>query len=90
MYFRFLSSHSQLCAILTPKQVLTGSFVIRLVTLSNADVYPKGLYESIKVKAPNFAKWAEAVAAHPSVSEAFDEAAIVENTRERIAKMRAA
>jgi hypothetical protein len=35
------------------------------------------------------AKWAEAVAAHPSVRGIYDEEAIIKNTRERIAKIRA-
>jgi len=48
------------------------------------------LFGIIKEKAPNFAKWAQVVAEHPSVKEAFNEAAIVESTKARIAKLRAA
>ncbi|KAM7217294.1 Thioredoxin-like fold [Rhypophila decipiens] len=74
---------------LTQAEVLTGSFVIRLIALSKAGVYSKDLWPTIKDKAPNFGKWAEAVAAHPSVTEAFNEQDIVEGTKKRIEKLRA-
>lgn len=69
-------------------QALTGSFVIRLVTLSKAGVYPASLGTSLAEKAPKFWAWAQAVAAHPSVSSIFDSKKIIENTKARLAKAR--
>jgi len=74
---------------ITLAEVLTGSFVIRLVTLSKAGVYPSTLGSSIAERAPNFWKWAEAVATHPSVTSIYDEEKIIAGTRARIAKARA-
>jgi glutathione S-transferase len=65
-------------------QVLTGSFVVRLKSLSTAEVYPKSLWTQIEAKAPNFLKWATAVAAHPSVTSIFEEKKIVEGTKAKI------
>ncbi|KAK1828632.1 thioredoxin-like protein [Podospora conica] len=70
-------------------EVLTGSFVIRLFALSKHGINPPGLLEAIKAQAPNFTRWAEAVAAHPSVTKVFDETAVVEGTKAKIAKIRA-
>ncbi|KAK4161206.1 thioredoxin-like protein [Cladorrhinum sp. PSN259] len=74
---------------LTQAEVLTGSFAIRLKTYSQSGVYPTSLWTSIAERAPNFAKWAEAVSAHPSVTSIYDEASIVEATKARIAKLKA-
>jgi glutathione S-transferase len=70
-------------------QVLTGSFAIRLKSLTTAEVYTKALWTAIQEKAPNFAKWVEAVSVHPSVTSIYDEKVIIEGTRARIAKARA-
>jgi glutathione S-transferase len=74
---------------LTQAEVLTGSFVIRLVVLSKAGLYPSKLSSSLAEQAPNFWKWAENVAAHPSVTSIFDEEKVVASTKARIAKARA-
>jgi glutathione S-transferase len=74
---------------LTMAEVLTGSFAIRLVTLSRAGLYNSALSSSLAEKAPNFWKWAENVAAHPSVRSIFDEEKIIASTKARIAKARA-
>jgi len=74
---------------ITLAEVLTGSFVIRLVSLSKAGLYPSNLSSSIAEKAPNFWKWAEAVAKHPSVTGIYDEEAIIASTKKRIAKAQA-
>lgn len=60
------------------------------MSLSNAGVYPASLAKSISEKAPNFWKWAQAVSAHPSVTNIYDEAKIIESTKARLAKARAA
>ncbi|KAK3331314.1 thioredoxin-like protein [Apodospora peruviana] len=75
---------------ITQAEVLTGSFAIRLVTLTKHEVYPSKLATALAEKAPNFWKWVEAVSAHPSVNGIFEEEAIVEGTKARIAKMKAA
>ncbi|KAL2269350.1 hypothetical protein VTJ83DRAFT_1534 [Remersonia thermophila] len=75
---------------LTLAEVLTGSFVVRLKTLTAAEVYPKKLWTAIEQQAPNFTRWAEAVAKHPSVTSIYDEPAIIEGTKKRIAKLLAA
>jgi glutathione S-transferase len=75
---------------ITQAEVLTGSFVIRIVTLSKAGIYPNSLTTLIAEKAPNFWKWAQKVAVHPSVTGIYDEQAIIESTKARIAKARAA
>jgi glutathione S-transferase len=74
---------------ITQAEVLTGSFVIRLVSLLKAGVYPNKLGSSLAEQAPNFWKWAEKVAAHPSVTSIFDEEKIISSTKARIAKARA-
>ncbi|KAK0707162.1 thioredoxin-like protein [Apiosordaria backusii] len=74
---------------LTQAEVLTGSFVIRLKSLSKTDLYPSNLWPSIVEKAPNFTKWAEKVAVHPSVTSIFNEQQVIEGTRARIAKLKA-
>jgi glutathione S-transferase len=74
---------------ITLAEVLTGSFVIRLIALSKARVYPGKLSSSIAERAPNFWKWAEKVASHPSVTSIFDEEKVITSTKARIAKARA-
>jgi glutathione S-transferase len=74
---------------ITQAEVLTGSFVIRLVSLSKAGLYPSKLSSSIAERAPNFWKWAEAVAAHPSVTSIYNEEKVIASTKARIAKARA-
>ncbi|KAK3342112.1 thioredoxin-like protein [Lasiosphaeria hispida] len=73
---------------LTQAEVLTGSFAIRLLSNTKHGIYPASLLESLKTQAPNFAKWAEVVAAHPSVSAIYDESVVIPNTKARIAKIR--
>ena len=75
---------------ITLAEVLTGSFVIRLTALAHAGVYPAGLTKSLAEKAPHFTKWADEVSKHPSVTKIFDEEKIVEGTKARVAKLRAA
>ena len=77
-------------ARLTMAEVLTGSFVIRLVTLMRAGLYPSQLAAELEEKAPNFWTWAQKVAAHPSVTKIFDEEKIIAGTKARIARARAA
>ncbi|KAL1837875.1 hypothetical protein VTJ49DRAFT_3301 [Mycothermus thermophilus] len=75
---------------LTLAEVLTASFVIRLKTLSAAEVIPKKLWTAIEEKAPNFVKWAEVVSKHPSVTSIYNESEMIEGAKKRIAKLLAA
>ncbi|KAI1200679.1 glutathione S-transferase domain-containing protein [Nemania serpens] len=70
---------------LTLAEVLTGSFVIRLWTWPKYDLVPQVLIDELSAKAPNFSRWAEAVATHPSVSGIFDAEATALRTKQRIA-----
>lgn len=74
---------------LTQAEVLTGSFVIRLLALTRRGVYPEALVASLPERAPKFWKWAEAVAAHPSVTGVFNEETIVAVTKNRLALAKA-
>lgn len=73
-------------AKLTMAEVLTGSFVLRLVTLPKPDVYPAGLIEAIQARAPTFWKWAEEVSKHPSVTGVYDVKVVTEGMKKRFPK----
>lgn len=61
---------------------------MRLLAVGGAGVYPESLLAGLKEKAPNFYRWAEAVAAHPSVTNIFDPKLTVEVAKSRLAKAR--
>lgn len=67
-------------------QVLTGSFVIRLWAWPKYGLVPQGIIDQLSEKAPNFSRWAEAVAKHPSVSGIFDAEGTAAGTMARLAK----
>ena len=69
-------------------QVLTGSFVIRIVSLLKAGVYPAAFGEELSSKAPNFYRWAQEVARHPSVTSIYNEDYILKFTKDRLASNR--
>ncbi|KAJ3026458.1 UNVERIFIED_CONTAM: hypothetical protein HDU68_005633 [Siphonaria sp. JEL0065] len=73
---------------LTLVEVLTGSFLIRIISLLKAGVYPKVFADQLEVKTPRFWKWAQVVSVHPSVTGIFDEEKIVANTKVRLEKAR--
>jgi glutathione S-transferase len=60
------------------------------MALSKHGVYPKSLIKLIEEKAPNFHKWAAAVARHPTVASVFDEDVIVQRSWNKRARMRKA
>lgn len=68
---------------LTLAEVLTGSFVIRLWTFPKHGVIPQAIHDELTAKAPNFSRWAEAVAKHPSVNGIFDEETVALRTKQR-------
>jgi glutathione S-transferase len=51
-------------------------------------VYPASFGEELTAKAPNFYKWAQQVAKHPSVNSIFEEEAIIHYAKKRIAGSR--
>lgn len=71
-------------------QVLTGSFVQRLViSLEAGGIYSDSLAGELQEQTPNFWKWAKAVAAHPSVAGLLDEKWYLEFTQKKIKDARA-
>lgn len=64
---------------LTMAEVLTGSFAIRIVTLTRASVYPPQLASALAERAPRFWAWAQAVAVHPSILADYDEKKTIES-----------
>ncbi|KAI0114308.1 glutathione S-transferase domain-containing protein [Nemania sp. FL0031] len=69
---------------LTLAEVLTGSFIIRLWTWPKYGLIPQKLIDELSARAPNFVRWAEAVATHPSVSGIFDEKGTALRTKQRL------
>ncbi|KAK2025737.1 glutathione S-transferase domain-containing protein [Colletotrichum zoysiae] len=74
----------------TLAEVLTGSFTLRLFSFAKYELIPKSIVSSLEQKAPNFYKWAQAVNNTPSVNGIYDEEKIIEQTKQRIASMKAA
>jgi glutathione S-transferase len=70
-------------------QVLTGSFLVRLLTHVKAGLVSGNFIDDVEEQAPNFYRWAEAVAVHPSVTRIFDEDVAISGAKRRIAKARA-
>jgi glutathione S-transferase len=67
---------------------LTASFIIRLFSLTKYGVLRQSLVGTLSERTPNFYKWAHAVIKHPSVTSIYDEEAIVQGTKDWIAKMK--
>ncbi|CAK7210752.1 hypothetical protein SBRCBS47491_000885 [Sporothrix bragantina] len=74
---------------LTLAEVLTGSFVVRLVALTKSGVWPSNIPALAAKQTPAFWAWAQAVAAHPSVTGIFNEENITKSAKARLAKQRA-
>lgn len=79
---------------LTLAEVLTGSFLLRVLTHGNypeLNLIPKSLTEGLQAKTPNFWKWANAVIQDKGVTAGiWDEKGVAERTASRVEKMRAA
>ncbi|KAI1420197.1 glutathione S-transferase domain-containing protein [Xylaria sp. FL1777] len=71
---------------LTLAEVLTGPFVIRLWTWPKYGLVPQSIIDQLSAKAPNFVRWAEAVAKHSSVNGIFDGEATALRTKQRLGK----
>ncbi|KAK2630616.1 hypothetical protein QTJ16_001436 [Diplocarpon rosae] len=80
---------------LTLAEVLTGSFLLRILALSKPEytdlhLLPSSILTGLAARAPAFWRWAHAVIAEKSVNSIWDEQKVVEGTAARIAKMAAA
>ncbi|KAF4979927.1 hypothetical protein FZEAL_3969 [Fusarium zealandicum] len=74
---------------LTLAEAIVGPFVVRLFSWAKHGLVPASLVERLEKDAPSFSKWAQAVIKHPSVLSIYDEDKMVNDTKERIAKLRA-
>lgn len=74
---------------LTFAEVLSGSFVVRLVTFPKYGLVPEDFFTQLADKTPNFFKWAQAVAKHPSVTGSFDEEKIARLSKAKIDSIKA-
>ncbi|KAH7038282.1 glutathione S-transferase domain-containing protein [Microdochium trichocladiopsis] len=73
---------------ITLAEVQTGSFVIRLLRLPKHDII-KDLSAELQTKAPNFYRWATAVAEVPSVKSTFPEDDVVAGIKRKRAQFAA-
>ncbi|KAL7930241.1 thioredoxin-like protein [Trichoderma chlorosporum] len=74
---------------LTLAEVLTGSFILRLLSLPKNGVGPESLIKDLPTRTPNFYKWATTVVEHPSVNGIWNEENIVARSKARLAKLKA-
>ncbi|KAM0249832.1 hypothetical protein ACHAQJ_008900 [Trichoderma viride] len=74
---------------LTLAEVLTGSFILRLLALPKNGVGPEGLIKDLPTKTPNFYKWANTVVEHPSVNGIWNEEQVVTKAKAFVAKSKA-
>ncbi|CAL3965452.1 unnamed protein product [Diplocarpon coronariae] len=80
---------------LTLAEVLTGSFLLRILGFSKPEytdlnLLPSSILTGLEARAPAFWKWSHAVVAEKSVNYIWDEKKVAEGTAARIAKMIAA
>jgi len=74
----------------TLAEVLTGSFVLRIVDLAGEEeLVPKSILTSLEKKAPAFYKWAAEVTKQNSVTYIWDKKGVVARTKARLAKQAA-
>ncbi|ORY13023.1 glutathione-S-transferas-like protein omega 1 [Clohesyomyces aquaticus] len=74
---------------LTLAEALIAPFILRIYALgNNTDLIPKSLIKGFN-GLPNFSKWAAEVVKHPSVTYIWDEKAILEGTKKKIAQLKA-
>ncbi|PYH44066.1 glutathione S-transferase family protein [Aspergillus saccharolyticus JOP 1030-1] len=70
---------------LTFVEVLLGSFLLRLFSLSKPEygLFPADLKSTLEKETPAFKRWAEATIAHPSVKAIYNEEAVATRTVRR-------
>ncbi|KAF9765506.1 hypothetical protein IL306_002206 [Fusarium sp. DS 682] len=72
---------------LTFAEVLTGPFVIRLLSFAKHGLLPTNFTSRLEKEAPNFYKWAQAISKNPSVLKIYDEDRVVEGTKRKRAQL---
>lgn len=73
---------------LTLAEALTAPFILRIYTFAKNDILPASILSGLNAL-PNFAKWAAEVIKQDSVTYIWDEQAIVQGTKKRIANLKA-
>jgi glutathione S-transferase len=68
---------------LTLAEVLTGSFVLRLVSFPEAGIARADLWTLLEKEAPNFSRWARATAAEKSVNHIYDATKVAEKMKKK-------
>ncbi|KAM3500694.1 hypothetical protein MY11210_009476 [Beauveria gryllotalpidicola] len=74
---------------LTLSEVLTGSFLLRLVAFPKHGVVTDSLVKDLPTKTPNFYKWASKVIKHPSVTGIWNEDKVIAIAKARLEKLKA-
>ncbi|KAK7541825.1 glutathione-S-transferase-like protein omega 1 [Phyllosticta citricarpa] len=69
-------------------EILTAPFLLRFYALSSRGILPKSFKQGLEAL-PHFGPWAEAVIAHPSVKENWDEESVVQRAEAMLAKVKA-
>jgi hypothetical protein len=68
-------------------QVLSGSFVLRIMSFSKHDLLAPDLLADLEAKAPAFFKWANAVVEDKHLTCVWNEQAAVRGTKIRLAEL---
>jgi len=74
---------------LTLAEVQTGSFVLRFLDFPKYGLMAPNLLSDLEARAPNFFKWANAVAAEKSVNHIWNAEYVANRTKARMAKLAA-
>lgn len=75
---------------LTLAEVLTGSFVLRLLSFPKHGLLPESILTSLETRTPAFWRWANAVVKEKSVNYIWNEELVASRTKKRQAKLAAA
>jgi glutathione S-transferase len=67
--------------------VLTGSFLLRLLSFPKYDLIPKSILTGLESKAPAFYKWTNVVLKEKSVNHIYDEEVVAGGAKARFAKL---
>lgn len=73
---------------LTLAEALTAPFILRLYSLSKAEVLPGSIHAKLN-ELPNFSKWAAQVIKQESVTYIWDEEKVIEGTVRKVAQLKA-
>lgn len=73
---------------LTFAEVIVAPFILRIFAFAKHGVLPKSLVDGLN-GLPNFSKWAAEVVKHDSVTYIWDEEKVVENSKKKLASLKA-